>query len=227
MYRALRSINPSPYLFYCDFGGYHLFGSSPEAQLVIRDGKAGIFPIAGTYPRSGNDSLDRERAQQLLDDPKEVAEHAMLVDLARNDLSRHCKNVHVEKFKEVQYFSHVIHLVSHVVGTVPEQGLASSLLCDTFPLGTLSGAPKHRAMQLIDQYEPVRRGQYGGCIGLLGFGGDVVMGIMIRSFLSKNSTLTYQVGMGIVYDSVPETELNEGHHKLRALRAALVRAEQV
>jgi anthranilate synthase component 1 len=227
VYRALRSINPSPYLFYCDFGGYKLLGSSPEAQIVIRDGEAAIFPIAGTYPRTGNDEHDRIRAQQLLEDPKENAEHCMLVDLARNDLSRHCKNVRVTKYRETQFFSHVIHLVSQVMGTLTDPKSACQIVSDTFPAGTLSGAPKHRAMQILDQNEPVRRGHYGGCLGLLGFNGDVVLGIMIRSFLSIQDTLVYQAGMGVVHDSIPESELNEAHAKLAALRAAIRKAQEI
>lgn len=227
VYRALRSINPSPYLFYCDFGGYKLLGSSPEAQIVIREGEAAIFPIAGTYPRTGDDEQDRIRAQQLLDDPKENAEHCMLVDLARNDLSRHCRNVRVTKYRETQFFSHVIHLVSQVMGTLTDPKSACQIVSDTFPAGTLSGAPKHRAMQILDQNEPVRRGHYGGCIGLLGFNGDVVLGIMIRSFLSIKDTLVYQAGMGVVHDSIPESELNEAHAKLAALRAAIRKAQEI
>ncbi len=227
VYRALRSINPSPYLFYCDFGGYKLLGSSPEAQIVIREGEAAIFPIAGTYPRTGDDEQDRIRAQQLLEDPKENAEHGMLVDLARNDLSRHCRNVRVTKYRETQFFSHVIHLVSQVMGTLTEPKSACQIVSDTFPAGTLSGAPKHRAMQILDQNEPVRRGHYGGCLGLLGFNGDVVLGIMIRSFLSIKDTLVYQAGMGVVHDSIPESELNEAHAKLAALRAAIRKAQEI
>lgn len=227
VYRALRSINPSPYLFYGDFGGYRLFGSSPEAQIIVRDRTAGIYPIAGTTRRTGDDSQDRERVEQLLEDPKENAEHCMLVDLARNDLSRHCKGVSVTKFREVHHFSHVIHLVSEVEGTLPDKGLGPQVMSDTFPAGTLSGAPKHRAMQLIDEHEPVRRGHYGGCIGFFGFNGDAVFGIMIRSFLSIGGRLVYQAGMGVVSDSVPEKELNEAHDKLGALRAAIGRAQQM
>ncbi len=224
VYRALRSINPSPYLFYGDFGGYRLFGSSPEAQIVVRERTAGIYPIAGTTKRTGDDSHDRERVERLLEDPKENAEHCMLVDLARNDLSRHCKGVHVTKFREVHHFSHVIHLVSEVEGQLPHDGLAPQVMSDTFPAGTLSGAPKHRAIQLLDQHEPVRRGHYGGCIGFFGFNGDAVFGIMIRSFLSIGGKLVYQAGMGVVSDSQPESELNEAHDKLGALRAAITRA---
>jgi anthranilate synthase component 1 len=228
VYRALRAINPSPYLFYCDFGGYRLFGSSPEAQISISNGRAGIYPIAGTYPRSGSDERDLESAERLASDPKENAEHCMLVDLARNDLSRHCNGVHVEAYRETHFFSHVIHLVSKVVGTLPKDSDLNSVLqviCDTFPIGTLSGAPKYRALEILDEIEPHGRGHYGGCIGFIGFNGDVVLGILIRSFLSINNTLAYQAGMGIVFDSDPASELDEGHNKLRALRAAIARAE--
>jgi anthranilate synthase component 1 len=227
LYRALRSINPSPYLFYGDFGGYTLIGSSPEAQIIIRDGRATIFPIAGTYERTGDDERDRTRAKQLLEDPKENAEHCMLVDLARNDLSRHCKEVKVAKYRETRLFSHVIHLVSEVVGQIAGSSESCQIVADTFPAGTLSGAPKHRAMQILDRNEPARRGHYGGCIGMMGFDGGVVLGIMIRSFLSVADTLVYQAGMGVVYDSVPESELREVHAKLGALRAALKKAQEI
>lgn len=227
VYRALRSINPSPYLFYGDFGGYRLFGSSPEAQIVVRGKTAGIYPIAGTTKRTGDDSNDRSRIERLLEDPKENAEHSMLVDLARNDLSRHCRGVNVTKLREVHCFSHVIHLVSEVEGTLARDGMAPQVMSDTFPAGTLSGAPKHRAMQLLDELEPVRRGHYGGCIGFFGFNGDAVFGIMIRSFLSIAGKLVYQAGMGVVSDSVPESELNEAHDKLAALRAAIKRAQEM
>jgi len=227
VYRALRVINRSPYLFYCDFGGYRLFGSSPEAQIVVKDKTAGIYPIAGTTFRTGDDTLDREKVQLLLEDPKENAEHCMLVDLARNDLSRHCKNVHVSEFRDVQYFSHVIHLVSKVEGTLSHKGMAPQIMSDTFPAGTLSGAPKYRAMQILDENENVRRGHYGGCVGLFGFSGDAVLAIMIRSFLSINNTLVYQAGMGVVHDSDPATEVEEVHAKLRALRLAMKRAEEI
>ena len=227
VYRALRSLNPSPYLFYCDFGGFRAFGSSPEAQIIVKDGEAAIHPVAGTCRRVGNDAVDRANADTLLHNEKENAEHAMLVDLARNDLSRHCKDVHVAHFREVQYFSHVIHLVSKVVGRIPPAVGAIKVMADSFPLGTLSGAPKHRAMQLLDQYEPTNRRTYGGSIGLFGFNGDAVLGIMIRSFFSTQRSLSYQVGMGIVHDSVPEQEVEEGNAKLGALRAAVRRASEL
>jgi anthranilate synthase component 1 len=220
VYRALRSINPSPYLFYFDFGNFRIFGSSPEAQLVIKNREAAIYPIAGTFLRTGNDQQDAALAQQLFDDPKENSEHVMLVDLARNDLSRNGEQVRVETFKEIQYFSHVIHLVSKVVGKVTRDNMLQ-VVADTFPAGTLSGAPKFMAMQLIDQYEQTNRGYYGGCIGFLGFNGDFNHAIMIRSLFSKNNRLYYQAGAGIVARSVPESELAEVNNKLMALRKAI------
>ena len=227
VYRALRVINRSPYLFYCDYGGYKLFGSSPEAQIVVQDRVAGIYPIAGSTPRTGDDTLDRTRVERLLEDPKENAEHCMLVDLARNDLSRHCKGVHVSEFRDVQFFSHIIHLVSKVQGKLPNDGLAPQIMSDTFPAGTLSGAPKYRAMQILDANEKIRRGHYGGCVGFFGFNGDAVFAIMIRSFLSIKNTLIYQAGMGVVHDSNPEAEVEEVNAKLRALRLAMKRAEEL
>lgn len=227
VYRTLRSINPSPYLFYFDFGSFKIFGSSPEAQLTVKNGQATIFPIAGTFRRTGNDLADAELAQKLYDDPKENAEHVMLVDLARNDLSRNGTNVKVETFKEIQYYSHVIHLVSKVVGRMDDGVPTVQMVADTFPAGTLSGAPKHRAMQLIDQYESTARGYYGGCIGFMGFNGDFNHAIMIRSFLSKNNVLYYQAGAGVVAKSNVQSELQEVHNKLAALRKALHLAQDV
>lgn len=227
VYRALRSINPSPYLFYFDYGSFKIFGSSPEAQIVIRNGTASIHPIAGTFRRTGDDKHDAELAQKLFDDPKENSEHVMLVDLARNDLSRNGRNVRVETFKEIQYYSHVIHLVSKVTGEIEEGVPPLRLVADTFPAGTLSGAPKYMAMQLIDRYESSNRGFYGGAIGFIGFNGDFNHAIMIRSFLSKNNRLFYQAGAGVVDKSVAESELNEVHNKLMALRAALKEANNI
>ncbi|QHT68667.1 anthranilate synthase component I family protein [Rhodocytophaga rosea] len=221
VYRALRSVNPSPYLFYFDFGSFKIFGSSPEAQITIQDRKACIYPIAGTFRRSGNDKADAELARKLYDDPKENAEHVMLVDLARNDLSRNGMHVKVDTFKEIQYYSHVIHLVSKVSSIMDEKTSTVQMVADTFPAGTLSGAPKHRAMQLIDQYEPTGRSYYGGCIGFMGFNGNFNHAIMIRSFLSKNNTLYYQAGAGVVAKSNIESELQEVNNKLAALRKAL------
>ncbi len=221
VYRALRNINPSPYLFYFDYGSYKLFGSSPEAQLVIKDNVATINPIAGTFKRSGNDARDKELAYELLHDKKENAEHVMLVDLARNDLSRNCENVKVNTYKEVQYYSHVLHLVSDVSGELKPGSTTSRIMADTFPAGTLSGAPKFRALQLIDEIENQNRGFYGGCIGNIGFDGSFNQAITIRSFLSKNNTLFYQAGAGVVSESSEEGELNEVNNKLGALKKAI------
>ena len=227
VYRALRSINPSPYLFYFDFGGFRIFGSSPEAELLVEGRRATIHPIAGTYRRSGHGEEDARAVERLRSDPKENAEHVMLVDLARNDLSKHCEAVHVERFKEVQQYSHVIHLVSRVSGTMNAGTAAIDLLADTFPAGTLSGAPKYRAMQLIDQFERGRRYFYGGAIGILNFNGDCTHAIMIRSFLSKDNVLFSQAGGGVVADSRPEDEVQEVKNKLGALKLALLKAEGI
>lgn len=226
VYRALRSINPSPYLFYFDYGKFKIFGSSPEAQIIINKGKASIHPIAGTFKRTGNDSADLVLAQKLADDPKENAEHVMLVDLARNDLSRHCDQVQVDNFREIQYYSHVIHLVSKVSGKLRDEASSLQIVADTFPAGTLSGAPKFKAMQLIDEFENVDRGYYGGAIGFMGFNGDFNHAIMIRSMLSQEGKLIYQAGAGVVAKSDPESELQEVHNKLGALRRALERASE-
>ncbi|WBO85579.1 anthranilate synthase component I family protein [Hymenobacter yonginensis] len=227
VYRALRSINPSPYLFYFDYGSFKIFGSSPEAQVRIQGREASLFPIAGTFRRTGHDAEDAALAQKLADDPKENAEHVMLVDLARNDLARHGDNVRVKTFREIQFYSHVIHLVSEVNATLAAGTNSLQVVADTFPAGTLSGAPKHRAMQLIDGLEPTARGYYGGAIGHLGFNGDFNHAIMIRSFLSTAGQLYFQAGAGVVAASDINSELNEVHHKLAALRKALQAAEQV
>ncbi|MDB5086818.1 MAG: anthranilate synthase component [Mucilaginibacter sp.] len=227
VYRALRSINPSPYLFYFDYGDFRIFGSSPEAQITVKNGVANIFPIAGTFKRSGDDEKDAEIARQLENDPKESAEHVMLVDLARNDLSRHCGEVAVKAFKEVQYYSHLIHLVSHVSGKLLPGVSSFKVVADTYPAGTLSGAPKYRAMEIIDENEKTKRSFYSGAIGFLGFNGDFNHAIMIRSFLSKNSTLHYQAGAGIVAGSIAESELKEVDNKIAALRKAIELAEEL
>jgi len=227
VYRALRSINPSPYLFFFDYGDYKLMGSSPEAQIIIKNGKAIVHPIAGTFKRTGDDETDKQEAARLLTDAKENAEHVMLVDLARNDLSRLCDDVKVEHYREVQYFSHVIHLVSEVTGHVRPGTNPFELLAKTFPAGTLSGAPKIKAMQLIDDFEPTSRGNYGGGIGFMGFDGSCNHAIMIRTFLSKQNTLTYQAGAGVVAASNPESELQEVNNKLGALKKAIVFAESI
>lgn len=227
VYRALRSINPSPYLYYFDYGSYKIFGSSPEAELEIKNGKAYIHPIAGTFRRTGNDEQDKILAEQLSKDKKENAEHVMLVDLARNDLSRNAKDVTVETYREIQYYSHVLHMVSVVSGVLPTNYNPVQVLADSFPAGTLSGAPKFKAMELIDSYEGDKRGYYGGCIGYLGFNGDCNHAIMIRSFLSKNNTLYYQAGAGIVLESKEENELAEVNNKLAALKSAIKLAETI
>jgi len=225
VYRALRSINPSPYLFYFDYGTFKIFGSSPEAQLIINEQSAEIHPIAGTFKRTGNDEEDALLARKLIEDPKENSEHVMLVDLARNDLSRHGTDVTVATYKEIQFFSHVIHLVSKVTATIknPENNL--QIVADTFPAGTLSGAPKHMAMQLLEKYENRSREFYGGAIGFMDFIGNFNHAIIIRSFVSKDHCLHFQAGAGIVSESDPENELKEVYNKLGALKKALTLAE--
>lgn len=225
VYRALRSINPSPYLYFFEYGDYRIFGSSPEAQIVIKNNEAEIHPIAGTFRRSGDYKIDVQKSEELKQDPKENAEHVMLVDLARNDLSKHAQNVSVKKYKEVQFFSHVIHLTSLVTGALNNSNESLKVFADTFPAGTLSGAPKYKAMQIIDHLETTQRGFYGGAIGMLGLNGDINHAILIRSFLAMNKTLYYQAGAGIVMDSDPENELQEVNNKLGALKVALKKAE--
>jgi len=227
VYRALRSVNPSPYLFYFDYGDYKIFGSSPEAQVLVKGREASLYPIAGTYRRTGDDAADAAAAQRLAADPKENAEHVMLVDLARNDLARHGTQVQVRTLREIQFYSHVIHLVSHVTAELAEGTDTLQVVADTFPAGTLSGAPKHRALQLIDGLEPTARGYYGGCLGHLGFDGNFNHAIMIRSFLSTGNQLYFQAGAGVVAASNVQSELEEVHHKLGALRAALQAAAEV
>ncbi len=227
VYRALRSINPSPYLFYFDYGTFKIFGSSPEAQLVVKNRTAEIHPIAGTFARSGDDMKDTALAKALVADEKENSEHVMLVDLARNDLSRHCSAVSVENYREIQFFSHVIHLVSKVIGKVRKKTTTIQIVADTFPAGTLSGAPKYRAMELIEAYEKTNRGFYGGAIGFMDFKGNYNHAIMIRTFLSKNQQLHWQAGAGIVSKSIAENELQEVYNKLGALTKAIKRAETI
>ena len=227
LYRALRSINPSPYLFYFDFGGFRIFGSSPETHCKIEDGRATIDPIAGTTRRTGDKQEDARLTVALIADPKENAEHVMLVDLARNDLSRNCHHVKVDFYKEPQYYSHVIHLVSRVSGTLDEGANPIRTFIDTFPAGTLSGAPKVRAMQLISEYEPHSRGAYGGCIGFIGLNGSLNQAITIRTFVSRNNELWFQAGGGIVAKSNEEYELQEVNNKLGALKKAIILAEQM
>ena len=225
LYRALRSINPSPYLFYFDFGGFRIFGSSPETHCRILGRKAYIDPIAGTTKRTGDEEADKQGAQYLRQDPKENAEHVMLVDLARNDLSRNCHHVKVDFYKDLQYYSHVIHLVSRVSGELDEGADPIKAFIDTFPAGTLSGAPKVRAMQLISEYEPHNRGAYGGCIGIIGLDGSLNQAITIRTFVARNGELWFQAGGGIVAKSDVEYELQEVNNKLGALRKAIAKAE--
>jgi anthranilate synthase component 1 len=227
VYRALRSINPSPYLFFFDYGSFKIFGSSPEAQIVIKNNKASIHPIAGTFKRTGSDMDDELKAKELAEDPKENSEHVMLVDLARNDLSKHGSNVEVETFKEVQFYSHVIHLVSKVTADLGKETTPLKMVAETFPAGTLSGAPKYRAMELIDELENSKRGYYGGAIGYLGFNGDFNHAIMIRSFLSRKNKLIYQAGAGVVAKSNINNELMEVNNKLAALRKAIKMGEGI
>ncbi len=227
VYRALRSVNPSPYLFYFDYGSYKIFGSSPEQQLVIKNRIAGVNPIAGTYLRTGDDAQDAQLAQDLARDPKENAEHIMLVDLARNDLGKHCKSVRVKLLKEIQFFSHVIHIVSKVEGELKDGVNPIDVFADTFPAGTLSGAPKYKAIELIDHYEQQNRHFYGGGIGFIGFNGDLTHAIVIRSFLSKDNVLYRQAGAGVVVSSVEAMELQEVNNKLGALKKAMVVAEGI
>ncbi|WMI68075.1 anthranilate synthase component I family protein [Mangrovimonas sp. YM274] len=227
VYRALRSINPSPYLFYFDYGNFKIFGSSPEAHLVVKEGRTEIHPIAGTFKRTGNDEEDAQLAKQLANDVKENSEHVMLVDLARNDLSRHGRDVKVDTYREIQFFSHVIHLVSKVIGEKHADTETMQIVADTFPAGTLTGAPKHRAMQLIEKYEKTSREFYGGAIGFMDFEGNFNHAIMIRTFVSKDHVLHWQAGAGLVSKSVPETELQEVYNKLGALNKALELAENI
>ncbi|MBE6261377.1 MAG: anthranilate synthase component I family protein [Prevotella sp.] len=227
LYRALRSINPSPYLFYFDFGGFRIFGSSPETHCRIEGRRAYIDPIAGTTKRTGDAEADRKGAEYLRNDPKENAEHVMLVDLARNDLSRNCHDVKVDFYKDLQYYSHVIHLVSRVSGELDADKDPIKAFIDTFPAGTLSGAPKVRAMQLISEYEPHNRGAYGGCIGYIGLDGSLNQAITIRTFVSRNGELWFQAGGGIVAKSDEEYELQEVNNKLGALRKAIIKASEL
>ena len=224
VYRKLRSINPSPYLFYFDYGNFKIFGSSPEAQLIINNKKAEIHPIAGTFKRTGDDLYDKEKAKELLSDDKENSEHMMLVDLARNDLSRSCNNVVVEKDREIQFYSHVIHLVSKVTGYLKSK--SKEIIGNTFPAGTLTGAPKYKAMELINEYETSKRQFYGGAIGMIDIYGNFNHAIIIRSFLSKNQALYFQAGAGVVSKSVPENELNEVYNKVGALIKSIEKAEE-
>jgi len=227
VYRALRSINPSPYLFYFDYGSFKLFGSSPESQIKTHEGKAYINPIAGTFKRTGNDKEDKDLAVKLSLDPKENSEHIMLVDLARNDLSRNADEVKLNYFREIHYYSHVLHMVSEVQGVIRDKADPVRIYADTYPAGTLTGAPKYMAMELINKYENKARGYYGGCIGNIGLDGKINLAITIRSFMSKNNTLHYQAGAGIVADSSENSELAEVNNKLAALKMAIEEAKKI
>lgn len=227
VYRALRTINPSPYLFYFDYGNFKLFGSSPEAQLIIKNNMAEIHPIAGTYKRTGDDKADAENANELSNDPKENSEHVMLVDLARNDLSQFGTNIHIDKYKEIQYFSHVIHLVSKITAQLKKSENSMRMVAATFPAGTLSGAPKHKAMNLIENIENIPRSFYGGAIGMMDLKGNYNHAILIRTFLAQNHHLYFQAGAGVVLASNPINENQEVYNKLRALQLALQTAENI
>jgi anthranilate synthase component 1 len=221
-YRALRLINPSPYMYYCALGEVAVVGSSPEALVKLNGRRAQLRPIAGTRPRSPDAATDRAREAQLLADPKENAEHVMLVDLARNDLGRVARagSVRVDPYRSIERYSHVMHMVSGVHGELAPQRDAFDLFAAAFPAGTLVGAPKVRAMQIIDELEPVSRGLYGGTVGYFGAHGDMDHAITIRTLVFKGDEYSYQAGAGIVADSVPETE----HEEVLAKSAALVRA---
>ena len=221
VYRSLRSINPSPYLFYFDFGAFKIFGSSPETHCKVKANKVTIDPIAGTYFRTGDIVKDQSLALKLLEDTKEVGEHDMLVDFAKNDLTKHCHNVQVEFYKNVQFYSHVIHLVSRVSATLNDNENSIRILADTFPAGTLVGSPKIEALNYINEIEKSDRGFYGGCIGYIGFNGDISQAITIRSMLSKSNVLHYQAGGGIVALSTVEKEQQEVKAKTQALRKAI------
>lgn len=227
VYRALRSINPSPFSFFFDYGDFQIFGASPEAQILVRNGRSEIHPIAGTYKRTGNDKIDAVEAAKLAEDPKENSEHIMLVDLARNDLGKTAENIEVSTYREIQFYSHVIHMVSKVVGDLPADADSKQLYADTFPAGTLSGAPKYKAMEIIDELEPTARGIYGGAIGAFGLNGDVNHAIAIRTILAKDGNMNYQAGAGVVIDSIEVNEREEVFNKLRALEKAMEKAEKL
>lgn len=227
VYRALRTINPSPYLFYFDFGGFRIFGSSPETHCQIRGEVISIDPIAGTAQRTGKISEDQAASERLKLDPKENDEHMMLVDLARADLSLNAHNVRLDFLRQVQYYSHVIHLVSRVSATLNEDANKIKAFFDTFPAGTLSGAPRDKAMQLISDIELHNRGAYGGCIGFIGFNGDISQAITIRTFVSRDNQLWYQAGAGVIKQSTDEGELQEVNNKLNALKNAINMAASI
>ncbi len=226
LYRALRSLNPSPYMYYLDLGGFHVVGSSPEILVHVEDGNVTVRPIAGTRPRGRDEAEDRALETELLADPKELAEHLMLIDLGRNDVGRIAEtgSVRVTEKMVVERYSHVMHIVSNVVGRL-RPGLSNlDVLRATFPAGTVSGAPKIRAMEIIDELEPVKRGVYSGAVGYLGWSGNMDTAIAIRTAVIQGNTLHIQAGAGIVHDSVPEREWDETMNKGRAIFRAVTLA---
>ena len=222
-YRALRLINPSPYMYYCRLGDLTVVGSSPEALVKLTGGHAQLRPIAGTRPRAADPATDRQRELDLLADPKENSEHVMLVDLARNDLGRVARagSVHVEPYRSIERYSHVMHIVSGVQGELAPGRDAFDLFAATFPAGTLVGAPKVRALEIIEELEPVRRGLYGGTVGYFGAGGDMDQAITIRTLVFRGDQYSYQAGGGIVADSVPASEYEEVLAKSASAASAL------
>jgi anthranilate synthase component I len=227
VYRGLRTVNPSPYMYYLDFGDFHIAGASPEPLLTVSGRHASTRPIAGTRPRGGTIDDDRRIAEELLADPKERAEHVMLVDLGRNDLGRVCEygSVTVDTFMAVETYSHVMHIVSNVSGTLREEVGAMDALRSILPAGTLSGAPKVRAMQIIDELEPVKRGGYGGAIGWLSYAGDLDTCIFIRTVVVKDGVAHVQAGGGTVADARPDYEYEESRAKASAVLRAIQLAE--
>ena len=223
LYRSLRKLNPSPYMFYLKMEKSLIVGASPEVLVRLENNKVESRPIAGTRPRGIDTEEDLKMEKDLLSDPKELAEHVMLVDLARNDISRVCKNstVNVTEMMSIERYSHVMHIVSHVEGLIDKKKDAFDLLKSTFPAGTLSGAPKIRAMQIINELEPNQRGPYGGSVGYFGFSANMDMSIVIRSFYIKNKTLYFQAGAGIVADSIPKNEYDETKNKSKAMLNAI------
>lgn len=227
LYRALRSLNPSPYMYYLDLGDFHIVGSSPEILVRVDDDRVTVRPIAGTRPRGENEEQDQALEQELLADPKELAEHLMLIDLGRNDVGRISETGSVELTEKmlIERYSHVMHIVSNVTGKLKQGMSAMDVLRATFPAGTLSGAAKVRAMEIIDELEPVKRGVYGGAVGYWSWSGNMDTAIAIRTAVIKDQILHIQAGAGIVYDSVPEKEWDETMNKGRAIFRAVARAE--
>ncbi len=227
LYRALRSLNPSPYMYYLDLGDHHIVGSSPEILVRLEDAQVTVRPIAGTRPRGEDEAADIQYEKELLADPKELAEHLMLIDLGRNDAGRVSKTASVKLTEKMQVerYSHVMHIVSNVTGELKDGLNAMDVLRATFPAGTVSGAPKIRAMEIIDEFEPVKRGIYSGAVGYLSWNGNMDTAIAIRTAVIKDGHLSIQAGAGIVYDSVPENEWAETMNKARAIFRAVSMAE--